>query len=283
MDHDPAVALRLAVALAPWWRLRGRLAGQYALLREVTGRAAVGSDGWCAAQIWLGWTAAASADLAGALAHFTAVRDAIGDRGPCRALADCLAGRSVTLANLGRIPEAVQDGRRCLTMARELRYPAGEAHALADLSLAALYPGDLDSAVRLARQAEQITTGIPGWLARTCSITLTMMLTAAGELAAAAGICAAGLASSRDAGDLQNQAALLTLMANLDMQAGRAEDAAARLREALQVNLRAGELFDLVNGLECCGELCAATGAGPRSLRYGPRSTRSCGTSGSRT
>ena len=259
MDHDPAMALRLAVALAPWWRLRGRLAGQYALLREVTGRAAVGSDGWCAAQIWLGWMAVGSADLAGALGHFTAVRDAIGDRPPCRALADCLAGRSVTLANLGRTPEAVRDGRRCLAVARELRYPAGEALALADLSLAALYTGDLDSAVRLARQAEQITAGIPGWIARACSITLTMVLTAAGDLAAAAGICAAGLASSRDAGDLWALAALLTLRANLVLQAGHVEDATARLREALQINLRAGELFDLANGLECCGELCAAT------------------------
>ena len=259
VDHDPAVALRLAVALAPWWALRGRLAGQYALLREVTGRAAVGSDGWCAAQIWLGWAAVHSADLAGALGHFTAVRDAIGDRAPSRALADCLAGRSVTLSNLGRTPEAVRDGRRCLTVARELRYPAAEAHALADLSLAALYTGDLDSGVRLARQAEQITAGVPGWIARACSITLTAVLTAAGELAAAAGICAAGLASSRDAGDLYALAALLTLMANLDLRAGRAEAAAALLREALQVNLRAGELFDLVNGLECCGDLCAAT------------------------
>ena len=224
----------------------------------MTGRAAVGSDGWCAAQIWLGWAAFHSADLAGALGHFTAVRDAIGDRAPSRALADCLAGRSVTLANLGRTPEAVRDGRCCLTVARELRYPAAEAHALADLSLAALYTGDLDSAVRLARQAEQITAGIPGWIARGCSITLTMVLTAAGELAAAAGICAAGLASSRDAGDLYALAALLTLMATLDLRAGRAADAAARLREALQINLRAGELFDSANGLECCGELCAA-------------------------
>ena len=259
VDHDPAVALRLAVALAPWWALRGRLAGQYALLREVTGRAAVGSDGWCAAQIWLGWAAVHSADLAGALGHFTAVRDAIGDRAPSRALADCLAGRSVTLSNLGRTPEAVRDGRRCLTVARELRYPAAEAHALADLSLAALYTGDLDSGVRLARQAEQITAGVPGWIARACSITLTMVLTEAGELAAAAGICAAGLASSRDAGDLYALAALLTLMANLDLQAARAAAATVRLREALQINLRAGELFDSANGLECCGELCAAT------------------------
>ena len=29
VDHDAGIALRLAVALAPWWFLRGRLAGQY--------------------------------------------------------------------------------------------------------------------------------------------------------------------------------------------------------------------------------------------------------------
>ena len=57
MAHDPAVALRLAVALGWWWVLRGRLAGQYPLLRQAAGRAEAGSDGWCAAQFWLGWAA----------------------------------------------------------------------------------------------------------------------------------------------------------------------------------------------------------------------------------
>ena len=138
MDHDAAVALRLAVALAPWWLLRGRLAGQYPLLREAAGRAEPGSDGWCAAQFWLGdYGRVSSADLAGALGHFTAVRDAVGDRGPSRVLADCLAGRSVTLSNLGRLAEAAEDGRRALAMARELGYPAGEALALECLAIAA--------------------------------------------------------------------------------------------------------------------------------------------------
>ena len=48
MDHDPAAAVRLAAALGWWWVLRGRLPGQYGLLREVAGRAEAGSDGWCA-------------------------------------------------------------------------------------------------------------------------------------------------------------------------------------------------------------------------------------------
>ncbi len=54
MDHDAALAVRLADALGWWWWLRGRLAGQYRLLREVAGRAEPGSDGWCATQCWLG-------------------------------------------------------------------------------------------------------------------------------------------------------------------------------------------------------------------------------------
>ena len=66
------------------------------------------------------------------------------------------------------------------------------------------------------------------------------MLTEAGDLAAAERICAAGLARSRDAGDLQNLAALLNQITILDLRAGRTEDAAAHLREALQIDLRTG-------------------------------------------
>ena len=40
------------------------------------------------------WAAVFSADLAGALEHFTALRDAVADRRPSRALADALAGRA---------------------------------------------------------------------------------------------------------------------------------------------------------------------------------------------
>ncbi len=105
MEHDAALALRLAVALAPWYGLRGRLPGHYPPLREAARRAEPGGDAWCTAQFWLGRTAFYSSEWAEALGHFTAVRDAIGVQGPSRALADCLAGRSGTLAYLGRIAE----------------------------------------------------------------------------------------------------------------------------------------------------------------------------------
>jgi predicted ATPase/DNA-binding CsgD family transcriptional regulator len=259
MRHDTAVALRLAVALAPWWLLRGRLAAGYLLLREAASRAEAGSGQWCAAHYWLGLAAQNSADLTGALGHFTVVRDALGDRELSPLLADCLGSRSVTLSNLGRPAEGAEDARRTLTLARELGYPAGEALALVAQSIAALCAEDFGGAVQLARQAGQITADIPGSLARRCTRVLTDALTETGDLAAAESICAAGLARSREAGDLPNQVRMLTKMATLDLLAGRVENAAAHLREELQINLRAGDRGDMLNVLNCCGYLCAAT------------------------
>jgi predicted ATPase/DNA-binding CsgD family transcriptional regulator len=260
MGHDVAVALRLAVALAPWWDLRGGLPDQYPLLRHAAGLADVGSDVWCAAEFWLGMTARFSADMAGALGHFTAVRDAVEDRGPSRVLTDALVGRSSVLRELGRIAEAVEDARSALAVARQIGYPAGQVRALADLSQAAMLVDDVGRAVRLAREAEQITVGIPGQADQLCSVNLTSVLTAAGDLAAAEGTCAAGLARSRTANNVQHLARLLIRMVMLDLEAGRIEDAAAHLREALQIVVRAGSWFELTNGVDCCGRLCAATG-----------------------
>jgi DNA-binding CsgD family transcriptional regulator len=164
------------------------------------------------------------------------------------------------LSNLGRVDEAADDARRSLAMARELSYPAGETQALAHLAVAVFRAGDLDSAVRLARQAEQTPADMPGRVARWCSNFLTLVLTEAGDLAAADRVCAAGLARSRKAGDPWNQARLLTRMTILDLRAARIHDAAAHLRESLQIAARTGDQFELRNGLDCCGYLCAATG-----------------------
>lgn len=80
----------------------GRLAGQYRLLCEVTGRAVPGSDGWCAAQALLAAAALAAGDTAVALDHATALRDAVAEQGPSPALAQALAGRSAALSHMGR-------------------------------------------------------------------------------------------------------------------------------------------------------------------------------------
>jgi predicted ATPase/DNA-binding CsgD family transcriptional regulator len=259
IEHDAAAALRLAAALGWWWSLRGRLTGHYPLLCQIADHATVGCDGWCAAQFWLGNAALSSADLAASLSHFTQLRDAVADRGSCQALADGLAGRSETLSQMGRHADAAEEARLSLAVARELGYMAGEALALGELTFAAFRAGDFDGAVRLARQAGQITVGIPGSIARSCSLALTGVLIAAGDLAAAEPVCAAALAQSRDAGDLWNQAGLLLMMATLDLRVGSLQDAAVHLREALQIDTRAGAWLGLYGELDFCGHLCTAT------------------------
>jgi hypothetical protein len=116
LGHDAAVAPRLAAALAWWWQVRGRLAGQVPLLRAAVDRAAAGSDAWCAGHAWLGQASMDSADPVEALRHFTAVRDALGDRGPFPLLARCLSDRAAALLGMGRIAEAAGDARRALAL-----------------------------------------------------------------------------------------------------------------------------------------------------------------------
>ena len=259
VGHDLDTALRLAAALAWWWELRGRLPGQRPLLCELAARAEPGSDRWRALQSWLGWTLMSTGDLARTLEHCTAVLDVIGDREPSRALVDCLNLQSITLSNLGRVPEAAECGRRALALARELGYRSGEADAMSALGVATMYAGDLDDAARLARQAGQIPD-ITGTAARVCGYQLAAVLAEAGDLAAAEQACAGTLARARDAGDLNILGSVLPVMADLDLRAGRPADAAAHLREAAQIALPAGMWFTILDVLYGCGYLCAATG-----------------------
>jgi predicted ATPase/DNA-binding CsgD family transcriptional regulator len=261
LEHDQAAALRLAVGLGPWWRLRGRVADGEPLLRTAIEYAEPGSAGWCAAHYRLGLMAMAPGDFTTALDHFTAVRDAETDREPSPVLVDCLTGRCVALANLGRTAEALEDGQRALAMARQLRYPAGAALALTNLAITAYYVGEISDALGWARQAERIDRGsIPGTVARVCDNILVLVLIAAGEISAAERCGFEALDHCREAGDLQTQAALLTLLGHLDLDAGRLTDAAAHLQESLQVSLRIGDQTEVLNCIDNCGHLCAATG-----------------------
>ena len=259
LAHDPAVALRVAVALGWWWYLRGRLAGQYSLLDEAAGHAEPGSDGWCAAQTWLGTASMFAADLPRALGHLTAARDAMQGRGPSPVLAGSLAVRSVTMSNMGRSEEGAEEGRRSLAMARELGDPASEAWALEALGIAALCRGDYDEAVRLGRLQQQITAAVPA-VTRGGSNMLAGALIEAGDLTGARDVCAAALGRCRDAGDVGKLPELMTVMADLDLRAGRIGDAAGQVREGLRIAVRAGVWFDVFNGLWSCGLVCMATG-----------------------
>jgi predicted ATPase/DNA-binding CsgD family transcriptional regulator/transcriptional regulator with XRE-family HTH domain len=266
MEHDTDIALQLAITLAPWWMQRVRLAEMYPALRAAADLAEPGSDQWGTAQFWLGWAATFSADPAAALGYFTSLRDAAADRPPSWVLADALAGRARALRITGRIAEAAADARRALAVARDIGYPSGQVLALVELSWQAQFAGDHDDAVRLARQAAQITDGITGQLARFRDSTLTVVLIGAGDLTAAERVGAATLARAREADDLQHQELLLPLIADLDLHAGRTRDATAHLREFMQLAMHTGHRSVVLTGLYQCVPLYVATGRHAEAL-----------------
>jgi predicted ATPase/DNA-binding CsgD family transcriptional regulator len=259
LEHDPAAALRLGVALAPWWRLRGRSAAGYALLSKAAEHADRDRDAWCAAQIWLG-NLTAGVDEAVSIQHFTAARDALATRAPSRDLARALIGRASCLASFGRLAEAAGDAGDALAMARELGDGTDAAHALYWLAGVAHYQGDHQGTLAWLRQTQQIDpAGVAGRTARRCQIGLTAALIQAGENASAEQNCSQALASARAAGDLRDHADCVSQLADLDLRAGRLPEARMHLREAVQLTARTGDRLMLGDCLDYCGHLCAAS------------------------
>ena len=261
LEHDTPTALRLAVALAPWWRLRGRLVAGRALLHRATERSSQHDRFWLAAQYWLSRLATFTTDYPTALSHLMAVCDTLGQGSPSPELVDGLAGRSAVLRLLGRLPEATDDARRALRAARQIGHRAGEVMSLTQLSLAALYAGDVNLALEWARQAQQIDlAGVPAWVARRCMLARAVALEDAGQGASAQQQCGDGLAQARAVGDLIDQADFLSVMMLIARDTGQLADAGAHLREALGLAVQSGDRLRLVDCLDDCGHLCAATG-----------------------
>jgi DNA-binding CsgD family transcriptional regulator len=76
----------------------------------------------------------------------------------------------------------------------------------------------------------------------------------------------AALTRSRDAGDVVNQWILLPFMVLLDVHAGRLGNAAAHLREELQLAVRTGGWGGVLSSVDSCGFLCVATGRPAEAL-----------------
>jgi DNA-binding CsgD family transcriptional regulator/tetratricopeptide (TPR) repeat protein len=233
LEHDPGTALRLAIAVAEWWELRGRAEAARAVLLAAASHTEAGSPPWCLAQFWLG-------DIgppATAIGHETAACEVLSAQPPTALLAELLAGRSRTQTYLGRIPEAVADARRALEVALQADYPAGEVLALAQLSR---------------------TSGEFGWTLRFTGPFIIEVLLESGDLATARRSLADSLAWARETGDLVAQASVMLLMADLDLRAGELAQSGRHLREAFETSLRTGPL--LPSRLDLLAHLCAARG-----------------------
>jgi non-specific serine/threonine protein kinase len=261
LDHDPQAALRLAVALAQWWLVRGRWVQGYGLLRRAAEQTGPDAGLWHTAQVWLGFLAAGTFDNDRAIGHYAVVVDALSDGPPRAGLVDALVGRSAVLRNSAGLTEAPANAHAALKLAGQIGYATGEAMALIELSVIASYNNDGERAVELARQAQRIDRDLmPGWCARKTATVLPYVMTMSGHLDGVLDLCAEALAQARVAGDLIDQADILYLMAVLARQTGRLADGGPHLREAAGLAMHVGYRMRLIDTLDEAGYWCAAVG-----------------------
>ncbi len=221
LERDPSLAARLTVALAPWWRLRGRWTTGCQLLAAAASVTAEGSPQWCAVKFWLGALTVFSDPVVG-LGHLTAVRDALSPHGPGPVLARTLAWRALCLTFLGRYAESAAEARQALSMARQVQDPEGEAYALLNLGHGAQYARDAERSQAWLLEAQRLDpAGVPGWVLRMAAIILAVELADAGQTAEAQRYSADALAMARQAGSLFDQAESLRATADLDIMTGR--------------------------------------------------------------
>ena len=261
LAHEPVTALRLSVALAPWWRLRGRSAAGLEWLRRAAQRSGPDDEGWFAAQFWLGFLTQATSDFATALGHFTIICDAPAPGPPPRNLVDGLVGRSGTLRNLGHLAEATADALRALGLARQIGYPAGEVLALMQLSNAAHYADNAQEALKWAQLPQQADLAqLPGWVARRYTLYWALAMNDVGQGTLGQRSCTDMLTTAEAAGDLVDQAAFHETIVYLALHTGQLAGAADHLRQAIALALRTSNPLRLIDCLDNCAHLCAATG-----------------------
>jgi predicted ATPase/DNA-binding CsgD family transcriptional regulator len=262
LDHDSAAGLRLAVALAPWWHVRGRLIQGSRLLQQAIPLANPASGTLYSAHLWLGYLARSTFDADIALSHYGAVVDALRDGPPSPDLVDGLLGRCAILRNVTDLEKAAADAQVALDLARQIGYAAGEAVALTELGLISAYADDDEQAVEWARQAQLISReAMPAWKARDIERGLQFVLGFAGHSDVVLDLSIRALQEARAAQNLIDQADALYIMAKLARETGRlSDDAPAYLRESAEIAVSIGYRMRLIDILDEIGFWCAATG-----------------------
>jgi non-specific serine/threonine protein kinase len=257
LEHAPDEALRMAVALGPWWRLHGRMAEGYGRLASAVSRASAASAAWGKAQLWLGYLSRQGLDNSARYAAAYAAGDP-------RVSVDALVANAFRRLNYGQAAEADDDARRALALALDAGYAAGQAQAqtvMSLLSLAGQHPGARAEALDWARRAqESLTADTPGWLARWCRITVTHVLIEAGELGRARQACAGELAQSRTVGDLTTLTSLLSYAVKIEWLTGDMTEVRSHIHEAAGIASRIGDHTNLYFYIDQCALVCAATG-----------------------
>jgi non-specific serine/threonine protein kinase len=259
LGQEPELALRLAVALGPWWEQRGKFSEGWALLGVALTEDA--SPALAApAHRWLGALAAGMGDLPAALPQCAAACELAADDSVL--LVDSLVSRSYVCRNLGQLDQADLDTQRAVETARAIDYPSGESLALTSRGKTAYYRGDHATAMALALEARRIGDGRLSAVAQSDrNRLLTIALyKESGDLEGGLRTAAEGLEFARRAGLRNEEAFFLGVRAEWLVGAGRFTEAEALVGSALQLCAEVGNVVMQLDCLRLFAMVCASTG-----------------------
>jgi predicted ATPase/transcriptional regulator with XRE-family HTH domain len=257
---DPAIGLRLVVALQQFWTLRGHMsegrrwqttalaAAGPSALPSVRAAALNGAGGLAWQQGDLG---AAAALLEKGLALYRALGDP-------RGIADTLRNLAVTAGLQANYVQANIWSEEGLALYRSLGRPQETANMLMAMANLAALQGDYQRALGTYREALALarSTGNRQQIARLL-YNLGWLYQIQGEAVAATGLLEESLALSRELGDRRAQAAALQQLGSIARKLGEYHRATALLEECLGLTRAMGDRQRLADGLSELGQVAA--------------------------
>jgi tetratricopeptide (TPR) repeat protein len=262
LDNAPETALRLAVALAPWWLARGRVGEGYTRLAAAA-RNRPAAD----AQLWLGIVAQALGRDPDSEAHNSMAVEMAGDPLSQTAIL-ALAGRSVARRSLGQLAQAAEDTERAVELARQSGGQTARAFAL---GARAQFEGNVPERLAWSRQAADcLDAEVPGRTARQVRNGLALALTLSGQYDDARRLFAADLAWCREAGDLAGSADLLASRIYLEDVAGDYDAMTVYLHEAVEAMSRPAAALGSATAWAWAATCARRPDVWPRPSRSGP-------------
>jgi predicted ATPase/DNA-binding CsgD family transcriptional regulator len=267
LDADADAALRLAVALAPWWFHRGRNAiGQDMLRRALAGQETPTSSQVARAHCWLGWLLR-DRDLDTSVAAFRAGVYAGESSRADVELVDCLRGLAGALVNLGRMPEAIEAAQRGLELARTINYAGGICECATVVGQIHRYAAEYQLARIAIDEAFKIAEAdVSGRVVRARLAQLAAVLADSGQPAVASPTCAEGLRLSREVEDVFYEMFFLNTAIEIDLGLDEPLRAAQNLRAAIRLADQIGDRMRTLDLLSVTSYLCATTGRAEESV-----------------
>jgi predicted ATPase/class 3 adenylate cyclase len=234
---DPFIAVKMALALAQFWTLRGYVTEGRGVIGAALALPAVQSSDLARA-----WALYVGAALAGSQGDYAEARRMLetclelrrGLGNPIE-IAGTLSTLSLYRLHAGDPVAAAEGEREALQMFRQQGNRVGEAIGLEHLGRIALYQGDLAAARVELGEALAIAREISyHGVQRDSELLLGEVALMAGELAEAEAHFGSSLGLCRDSGDRHGEANALRWLGKTDVRRGDLDSASRRLADALR-------------------------------------------------